>query len=549
MSPMKVMPLLLTVITPFVMVSGTARAAEQQIILAQAQTPQQIEEERKRRLQQQQQQQQQQQHGQGQQQQQPHNAQGAQPPQQHNAQEQQQHLQQQKALEQQHIQQQAQEKTLEQQKAAQHQQELLKQQEAQRKAQEDARLRDEQARIHQLQGQQRHSEQELQLERQKAAAQQQQAHQQQTAMHRELSAEEQKARAERDTHRLDRERLIEQQRRTEQAEHSQAAINERLRLQNERLQAITSQRREIVDAGGHKYIQEPGNRTIFQVNNQAFIRHDESVNFRFYGGNAQTQRGPNGNMISNIYRPDGSRIEVEVDMYGRPLRRVRYLPDGRRFVLFENRAIMAGVGLAALGAFVVALPPAHVDIPRAEYIVDAGAASEDDIYGALQAPPVEPLDHVYSLDEVLASVSLRERMRSISIDTIRFDFGSAEVAPEQAVMLETVAAVIRNMSNGNPGEVFLIEGHTDAVGSDMDNLSLSDRRAQGVADVLSQQFGVPRENLVTQGYGKQFLLIPTDGPERRNRRVVVRRITPLLQGEQSRYSSSGYGAPEGEARQ
>ena len=333
-----------------------------------------------------------------------------------------------------------------------------------------------------------------------------------------------------------------------EAEHSQAAVNERLRLQNERLREITSQRREIVDAGGHKYIQEPGNRTIFTVNNQTYIRHDESVNFRLYGGNAQTQRGPNGNMVSNIYRPDGSRIEVEVDMYGRPLRRVRYLPDGRRFVLFENRAIAAGIGLAALGAFVVALPPAHIDIPRAEYIVDASAASEDDIYGALQAPPVAPLDRTYSLDEVLASVSLRERMRSISIDTIHFEFGSAEVGPEQAVMLESVAAVMRNMANGNPGEVFLIEGHTDAVGSDQDNLSLSDRRAQAVADVLSQQFGVPRENLVTQGYGEQFLLIPSDGPERRNRRVVVRRITPLIQGEQDRYSS-GYGAPEDQARQ
>ena len=333
------------------------------------------------------------------------------------------------------------------------------------------------------------------------------------------------------------------------AEHSQAAVNERLRLQNERLREITSQRREMVDAGGHKYIQEPGNRTIFTVNNQTYVRHDESVNFRLYGGNAQTQRGPNGNMVSNIYRPDGSRIEVEVDMYGRPMRRVRYLPDGRRFVLFENRTIAAGIGLAALGAFVVALPPAHVEIPRGEYIVDASAASEDDIYGALQAPPVEPLDRSYTLDEVLASVSLRERMRSISIDTIHFEFGSAEIGPEQAVMLEFVAAAIRDAANANPGEVFLIEGHTDAVGSDQDNLSLSDRRAQAIADALSQQFGVPRENLVTQGYGKQFLLIPTDGPERRNRRVVVRRISPLLQGEQSRYSSSGDGAPEGEARQ
>jgi outer membrane protein OmpA-like peptidoglycan-associated protein len=35
-----------------------------------------------------------------------------------------------------------------------------------------------------------------------------------------------------------------------------------------------------------------------------------------------------------------------------------------------------------------------------------------------------------------------------------------------------------------------IEGHTDAVGSEVDNLSLSDRRAESVALVFSQQFGV-----------------------------------------------------------
>jgi outer membrane protein OmpA-like peptidoglycan-associated protein len=47
---------------------------------------------------------------------------------------------------------------------------------------------------------------------------------------------------------------------------------------------------------------------------------------------------------------------------------------------------------------------------------------------------------------------------------------------------------------------------------------------------LTQQFAVPAENLSTQGYGEQYLKIPTDGPERANRRVTVRRITPLLAG-------------------
>jgi len=42
---------------------------------------------------------------------------------------------------------------------------------------------------------------------------------------------------------------------------------------------------------------------------------------------------------------------------------------------------------------------------------------------------------------------------------------------------------------------------------------------------------VPAENLTSQGYGEQYLKIPTQGPEVRNRRVTVRRITPLLTGQ------------------
>jgi outer membrane protein OmpA-like peptidoglycan-associated protein len=375
----------------------------------------------------------------------------------------------------------------------------------------------------------------------------QQAHRQEGVLRHELSAEEKRAKAERDAHASDRARLIEQQKQMALHEKSQAAINDRLRIQNERLRAISSQRQQSVDAHGQTIIREPGNRTILQVNGHAFIQHDETANFHAFGGIPQTRRGPNGNSISTIVRPDGVRIEVEVDGYGRPLRRVRYLPDGRRFVLFENRALAIG-GALALGALIVSLPHVEVDVPPEQYIVDADAASEDDIYGALQAGPVVALDRSYSLEQVLASISLRERMRSINIDSINFDFGSADVPPDQAEMLESVAAVIRDMTSQNPGEVFLIEGHTDAVGSDVDNLSLSDRRAGAIADVLAQQFNVPRENLVTQGYGKQFLLVDTPEPERRNRRVVIRRITPLLQAEGGQYGAADGGAGDQDGR-
>ncbi len=51
---------------------------------------------------------------------------------------------------------------------------------------------------------------------------------------------------------------------------------------------------------------------------------------------------------------------------------------------------------------------------------------------------------------------------------------------------------------------------------------------ESVAIILSDTFRVPPENLTTQGYGEQYLKVPTEGPSRENRRVAVRRITPLL---------------------
>ena len=46
--------------------------------------------------------------------------------------------------------------------------------------------------------------------------------------------------------------------------------------------------------------------------------------------------------------------------------------------------------------------------------------------------------------------------------------------------------------------------------------------------ILIRTYGVPPENLATQGYGERYLKIDTDGDERANRRVTIRRITSLV---------------------
>src|SRR6516165_5683320 len=291
-----------------------------------------------------------------------------------------------------------------------------------------------------------------------------------------------------------------------------------------RLDDVRGARREVRE-GDRVLIEEPG-RVIIQQGGQTIIRHNEADRFRWQAQDVHMERRGT-DTVTVFDRPDGSRIYTVNDEYGRLLHRYRRMPDGREIIIIDNR--YSGPP-NPLGYF-VDLPPPVIRIPRERYIVQDEYARPDDIYYALWAGPVDYIDRPYTLDEIRYSLPLRERMPRVDLDTVTFDTGSWEVAPDQVERLAVIADGINRAIAANPSEVFLIEGHTDAVGSDIDNLSLSDRRAESVALVLSQQFGVPPENLTTQGYGAHYLKIPTPGPERANRRVTVRRITPLLTGQ------------------
>jgi outer membrane protein OmpA-like peptidoglycan-associated protein len=218
---------------------------------------------------------------------------------------------------------------------------------------------------------------------------------------------------------------------------------------------------------------------------------------------------------------------TEVDAAGWLLRRIRRDAMGHEVILIDNSFQPPGSGIVGS---VVRLPPPIIQIAPQLYIRDVAGATAEDVALTLAAPPVEPVERRYTLDEILYSEPLRARMPRVDIDTVHFETGSWEITPDQADRLAGVAQGVLNAVRQNPGEMFLVEGYTDAVGNDVDNLSLSDRRAESVAVMLTSHFGVPAENLATQGYGKQFLKVPTDGPERANRRVAIRRITPLLNG-------------------
>lgn len=291
-----------------------------------------------------------------------------------------------------------------------------------------------------------------------------------------------------------------------------------------RLDDFRNERHEVQE-GGRTVITEPGRVIIRDPSGEAFVRHDEMERFRFGARNIETQR-VGGEMRTIVIRPDGTQIITVLAPDGSLLRRIRRDVRGEEFVIIDN----SYRDPRAVGGFYVDLPPPVVRIPYDRYIVDASDAQPDLIYDTMEAPPVDRIERRYSLDEIRYSPNVRMLMPSIDVNTINFDLGSWEISPDQAAKLQVIADGLNRAIQRNPREVFLIEGHTDATGNDTDNLSLSDRRAESAAELLSQQFGVPPENLTSQGYGSQYLKEQTDGPSRINRRVTVRRITPLLDG-------------------
>jgi outer membrane protein OmpA-like peptidoglycan-associated protein len=292
----------------------------------------------------------------------------------------------------------------------------------------------------------------------------------------------------------------------------------------QRMEDFRGQRRET-EQDGRKVFTEPGRIIVVDPSGRSFIRHDEDERFRYGARDIRVERA-GADTRTIVIRPDGSQIITVTGRDGQLLRRIRRDREGREVIIIDNTYRDP----AAIGGFYVDLPPPIIRIPQNRYIVEADEASPEVIYETMMAPPVERVQRRYSLDEIRYSPSVRQLMPSIDLNTINFETGSWEIPQDQAAKLQAIADGLNQAISRNPREVFLIEGHTDAVGNDVDNLSLSDRRAESAANLLTQQFQVPSENLTSQGYGEQYLKEQTPGPSRLNRRVTIRRITPLLNG-------------------
>ncbi len=280
-----------------------------------------------------------------------------------------------------------------------------------------------------------------------------------------------------------------------------------------------------------------GRTIVKEDNGQVTVRHDDTDRFRQAGGNVDVQKGPNGTTTTTVNRTGGVQVVTVRDRDGNILQRYRKDKNGQIEVLIGEAGPQKNgrqppppkaPAPQASFDFHVLLPPLKLNIPHDQYVVESSRASRQDLTRTFGAPPVEKVERPYTLEEIRRSDRIRNKVRRVDFDTVTFEFGSAILPDDQIPEVQKVGEAMRAVLDQDPNQVFLIEGHTDAVGSDLANLALSDRRAETVAEILTYYFTIPPENLVTQGYGEQFLKVPTTGPERENRRVAFRNITPLM---------------------
>ncbi len=87
----------------------------------------------------------------------------------------------------------------------------------------------------------------------------------------------------------------------------------------------------------------------------------------------------------------------------------------------------------------------------------------------------------------------------IDLPGIMYDFGKWNLRPESLVSLEELVEIL----NDNPNITIEIGSHTDAIGSDQTNETLSAKRAKSVVDFLIT-YGIDEERLSSKGYGESM---------------------------------------------
>lgn len=111
-----------------------------------------------------------------------------------------------------------------------------------------------------------------------------------------------------------------------------------------------------------------------------------------------------------------------------------------------------------------------------------------------------------------------ERGLVLTLGDVLFDTARSELKEGAEVSMDRLAEFLRE----NPERRLLVEGHTDARGSEEFNRDLSEQRADAVTDALTDR-GIPRDRVRSVGLGEKYPVASNETPAgmQQNRRVEI----------------------------
>ena len=184
------------------------------------------------------------------------------------------------------------------------------------------------------------------------------------------------------------------------------------------------------------------------------------------------------------------------------------------------RFVLAGALSAPLVTAVTAAAAA-ADDPSIEEMPSLSDREVDKHREAISIPEAEPIS-IPRVEPFEPEISSSGGDTVVSLDTdVLFEFGEADLSRAAK------DAVVEAIADVPDGAKVKVVGHTDSIGSDAENLTLSKQRARAVADVLASDRA--DLELTVSGRGEKAPVAPNesggkDNPAGRekNRRVEIR---------------------------
>ncbi|HRT71730.1 MAG TPA: OmpA family protein [Syntrophales bacterium] len=185
-------------------------------------------------------------------------------------------------------------------------------------------------------------------------------------------------------------------------------------------------------------------------------------------------------------------------------------PVGRK--LLENVAAEGKCGFFVTGESIASSEGMADFVEKVFLTRKPRAAAPAPVVAPPPAPAVEEEKAAKAPAEA-ATVKAPERIALV----IHFDTGKAVVKSKYCSEIERAAEFLKK----NPDATALIEGHTDSVGTEAFNMELSQRRAEAVANILVQKYGIDKSRIKTAWYGfkKPVADNKTADGRQKNRRV------------------------------